>query len=345
MQLRVDSLGRQLAGEALKPVYLVAGAEPLLVQEAADAIRARAREQGYAEREIFDVDNSFDWNTLEQGMASLSLFATRRLFDVRMPSGKPGKDGSEALRKYCESPPPDTVLLVTCLDWSKKHEGKWSEAIARAGHLLPIYPVKVHELGDWLQRRLRSRGLLATPDAVQRLADRVEGNLLAAAQEVDKLALLVGGRGPKAEAIDLEQMEALVSDSSRFDVFKLVDAALGGDAVRAVHMLAGLRAEGDQVAGLTPMLARELLAMCSLARAAERGNVMSAMREARIWESKQAIYRRAVERHPASRWEAFAAECGRIDSTSKGRGHDDAWRMLERLLVAMAEPRARKLLA
>jgi DNA polymerase-3 subunit delta len=205
--------------------------------------------------------------------------------------------------------------------------------------------VKVHELGDWLQRRLRSRGLLATPDAVRRLADRVEGNLLAAAQEVDKLALLVGNRGPKSEAIDVEQMEALVSDSSRFDVFKLVDAALGGEPVRAVHMLAGLRAKGDQVPGLTPMLAREILGMCSLARAAERGNLASAMRDARIWDSKQAIYRRAIERHPVSRWEAFAAECGRIDSVSKGRGDGDPWRMLERLLVAMAEPRARKLLA
>jgi len=345
MQLRVDSLGRQLAGEPLRPVYLVAGSEPLLVQEAADAIRARAREEGYGEREIFDVDNSFDWNTLQQGMASLSLFASRRLFEVRMPTGKPGKDGSEALREYCESPPPDTVLLITCLDWSKKHEGKWSEVIARTGHVLAIYPVKVHELCDWLQRRLRSRGLLATPDAVQRLADRVEGNLLAAAQEVDKLALLVGNRGPKSEAIDVDRMEALVSDSSRFDVFKLIDAALGGDAVRAVHMLSGLRAEGDQVAGLTPMLARELLAMCSLARAAERDGAAAAMREARVWDSKQAIYRRALERHPPSRWESFAAECGRIDSTSKGRGHGDAWLMLERLLVAMAEPRARKLLA
>jgi DNA polymerase-3 subunit delta len=345
MQLRPDSFGRQLAGEPLKPIYLVAGAEPLLVQEAADAIRARAREEGYGEREIFDVDNSFDWNTLAHGLASLSLFATRRLFDVRMPTGKPGKEGSEALREYCESPPPDTVLLLTCLDWSKKHEGKWSEAIAKAGHLLPIYPVKVHELGDWLQRRLRSRGLLATPDAVRRLADRVEGNLLAAAQEVDKLALLVGNRGPKSQAIDAEQMEALVSDSARFDVFKLVDAALGGEPVRAVHMLAGLRAEGDQVPGLTPMLAREILGMCSLARAAERGNLASAMRDARIWDSKQAIYRRAIERHPVSRWEAFAAECGRIDSAAKGRGDGDPWRMLERLLVAMAEPRARKLLA
>lgn len=346
MELKPDRVERQLAGEALRPVYLVAGAEPLLVQEAADAIRARAREEGYGEREVFDVDASFNWNTLTQGIASLSLFSTRRLFDLRLPTGKPGKDGSEALREYCENPPPDTVLLITAQEWSKSHAGKWSEAIARAGHLVVVYPLKSHELGDWLQRRLRSRGLLATPDAVRRLADRVEGNLLAAAQEVDKLALLVdGATGPKSEAIDVDQMERLVADSSRFDVFKLIDTALAGDPVRAVRMLAGLRAEGEQVPGLMPMVAREVLALCSLARAAESGNVMSAMREARVWDSKQAMYRRAIERHPRERWEAFAAECGRIDRVSKGRGDGDAWNLLERLLVAMADGRARKLLA
>lgn len=346
MELRADRLERQLAGEPLRPVYLVAGAEPLLVQEAADAIRARAREEGYSEREVYDVDARFDWNTLSQGLASLSLFATRRLFDLRLPTGKPGKEGSEALREYCEMAPPDTVLLITAQEWSKAHAGKWSEAIAKTGHLVPVYPLKAHELGDWLQRRMRSRGLLATPDAVRRLADRVEGNLLAAAQEIDKLALLVGNtRGPGAEAIDVDQMERLVADSSRFDVFKLVDAALAGEPVRAVRMLAALRAEGEQVAGLMPMVAKEVLVLCSLARAAESGNVMTAMREARIWESKQAIYRRALERHPASRWEHFAAECGRIDRAAKGRGDGDPWLLLERLLVAMAEARGRKLLA
>ncbi|GAB2492118.1 DNA polymerase III subunit delta [Arenimonas alkanexedens] len=346
MELRADRLERQLAGEPLRPVYLVTGGEPLLVQEAADAIRARAREEGYSEREIFDVEGSFDWDSLARGIASLSLFATRRVFDLRLPTGKPGKDGSEAIREYCANPPPDTVLLITAQDWSRGHAGKWSEAIAKAGHLLPIYPLKTHELGDWLLRRLRSRGLVATPDAVQRLADRVEGNLLAAAQEVDKLALLVGGgRGPAAEAIDVEKMDQLVADSSRFDVFKLVDAALAGDTVRAVRMLAALRAEGDQVAGLMPMVAKEVLALCAIARAAESGNVMSAMRDARVWESKQAMYRRAIERHPPSRWEAFAAECGAIDRAAKGRGEGDPWLRLERLLAAIADARARSLLA
>lgn len=342
MEFRPDRLERQLAGEPLRPVYLVAGAEPLIVLECADAIRAKAREEGYGEREVYDVEAGFDWNSLSRGLASMSLFSSRRLFDLRLPTGKPGKEGSEALREYCENPPPDTVLLITAQEWSKQHAGKWSEAITKVGHLVTMYSLKPHELGDWLQRRLRSRGLVATPDAVRRLADRVEGNLLAAAQEVDKLALLVAD---KREAIDLAQMEALVADSSRFDVFKLVDAALAGESARAVRMLAALRAEGEQVAGLMPMVAKEVLTLCALARAGSGGNLMSAMREARIWESKQAVYRRAVERHPPSRWEAFAAECGRIDRTAKGRGDGDPWLMLERLLVSIAEARARNLLA
>ncbi|MDY0021874.1 DNA polymerase III subunit delta [Arenimonas caeni] len=342
MELRPAQFERQLGAEPLRPVYLVAGSEPLLVQEAADALRARAREEGYGEREVFDVDTDFDWNRLSQGMASMSLFASRRLFELRMPSGKPGKEGAEALREYCAKPPPDTVLLITTQDWSRKHAGKWTEAIAAAGHLVVFWPLKSHELGDWLQRRLRSRGLVATPDAVQQLADRVEGNLLAAAQEVDKLALLAGG---SREAIGVVRMEQLVADSSRFDVFAMVDAALAGEPARAVRMLAALRAEGEQVAGLMPMVAREVLALCKLSRAAEAGRLAAAMRELHVWESKQAAYRRAAERHPPSRWEAFAAECGRIDRSAKGRGDGDPWLQLERLLVAIADARARRLLA
>ena len=347
MELRADRFERQLAGEPLKPAYLVAGAEPLRVQEAADAIRARAREEGYAEREVFDVDAQFDWDELARSASALSLFASRRLFDVRLPTGKPGKDGAEALREYCANPPPDTVLLVTANDWSKAHQGKWSEAIAQAGHFLPLWPVKAHELPDWLERRLRSRGLLATPGALQQLVDRIEGNLLAAAQEVDKLALLLGATaGGKPVSIDEATMDSLVADSSRFDVFGLADAMLAGDPVRAARVLAALRGEGEQPAALVPILARELLALAALARVQDRGgNLLAAMRDARVWESRQATYKRALERHPPARWEAFVAECGRIDYTAKGRGDDDAWRRLERLLVAVATPRAGRLLA
>ncbi len=341
MELKFDRFERQLASEPLKAVYLIAGSEPLLVQEAADAIRAKAKVEGYSEREILDADNSFDWQLLTGGMANLSLFATRRLFDLRLPTGKPGKSGSEEIQSFCNRPPDDTVLLITGQEWSKSHAGKWSEAIARVGHVLPIWPIKEHEREDWLQRRLRSRGLQASTAAIQVLSDRVEGNLLAAAQEIDKLALLA----PNSK-IEADDMNRFVADSSRFDVFRLLETALSGDAARVAKILSALKAEGDQVPGLMPMVAMDILKICQLARVqATGGNVMNAMREARIWDSKQALYKRAMDRHKAGRWEIFAAECGRIDRVAKGRDSGDAWLMFERLLIAVAEPRARGLIA
>ena len=348
MELRPDRFERQLASEPLKSVYLIAGSEPLLVLECADALRRKAREEGYGEREVFDAEGSFDWNTLSMGLASLSLFATRRLFDLRLPSGKPGRDGSEAIQAYCQNPPPDTVLLITAQDWSRQHAGKWSEAIASVGHFVQVWPVKAHEQGEWLQRRLRARGLAASPQAVALLAERVEGNLLAAAQEIEKLALLLG-RGNEAgrsEEIDAKTMQSLIADSARFDVFGLVEAALAGDASRSVRMLQSLRREGEQVPGLLPMLAMELLRLAQLARVqADGGNLAAAMREARVWDSKQALYRRALDRHPAARWEAFVGEAGRVDRMAKGRESGDAWLAFERLLAAISDARARRLIA
>jgi DNA polymerase-3 subunit delta len=337
MELKPERFERQLAGEALRPVYLVAGSEPLLVQELADAVRAKAKAEGYGEREVFDAGRDFDWDTLAGALAALSLFSSRRLFDLRLPTGRPDKEGSEAIQAYCADPPPDTVLLITAQDWSTKHPGKWSEAVARTGVFVPVWPVRPNELPGWLEARLRSRGFTAEAAALELLAERVEGNLLAAAQEVDKIALL-----SSEKRIDLAAMEHMVSDSARYDVFKLVEAALAGQVERARRMLASLRAEGEQVPGLLPIVAMELLKLAALARA---GNLAQAMREARVWESKQALYRRALERHEPARFEAFVAEAGRIDLMSKGRLGGDAWLALERLLTALASAKARALLA
>ena len=209
MELTPERLVAQLDNEPLRPAYLVAGAEPLRVLEAADAIRLRARVQGIGEREIFDADARFDWNLLEASLHAPSLFSAQRLLEVRLPSGKPGTDGAKALASFCADPPPDVVLLVICDEWSRQHGGKWSEGIARIGHVVVAWPVKAHEMPEWIERRLRARGLRADRDAVQVLAERVEGNLLAAAQEIDKLALLDEGA-----TIDAARMESLVADAA-----------------------------------------------------------------------------------------------------------------------------------
>lgn len=341
MELSPERLLSQLDAEPLRPAYLIAGAEPLRVLEAADGVRAAARRQGVAEREVFEVDaRGFDWGAVAASLQAPGLFAARRLLDVRLPGGKPGKDGAEVLSGFCADPPADVVLLVTCGEWSRQHGGKWSEAIARVGRVAVASPVKPHELPDWIERRLRARGLRADREAVQVLADRVEGNLLAAAQEIDKLALLDDG-----DRIDAARMESLVADAARYDVFRLVDAAMNGNGRQAARMLAGLRAEGAVIPALLGMVAMELQRAATLAQVqAGGGNLAAEFKAQRIWDSRQAAYRRALSRHAAGRWQRFVAEAGRVDRSAKGRGEGDGWQQLERLLLAVADPRAVPLL-
>jgi len=337
-----SSFARQLDRAQLPPAILIAGVEELRVIEAADAVRAKARAEGY-EREVFDTEGRFDWDTLAASFFEMSLFARSRLLDVRAPSGRVGKEGSEVIASFCKDPAPATTLLITCMEWSKKHaEPAWVRALAKAGHILTLWATPRHKLPDWLLLRMRTRGVNASHEAAELLAERVEGNLLAAAQEVDKLALLVDGKS----RIDAAQMEQLVADSARFDVFKLVDACIGGDATRALRILRALRAEGEAVPGLMGPIVQAVLQLAALsAQAARGGDVRAAMTAQRIWDSRQTQSKRALERHDAARWEQFAIEAGRIDRISKGRAAGDAWVALERLLTAIALPRARRLLS
>ena len=347
MELNVDRIAAQLAGEPLRPAYLVAGPEPLLVLEAADAVRVAARAQGIEEREVHDMEGrDADWDALAASIHAPSLFASRRLIEVRLPTGKPGNEGNKLVCEFCAQPPADVVLLVVANEWSNRHAGKWSEAIGRVGHSCIAWQVKPHELNGWIDRRLRSRGVKAAPDAVARLAQRIEGNLLAAAQEVDKLALLMQGDAA-AKPLDAEAMDALVADSARFDVFRLVDAALSGNPPQVARMLAGLRAEGEAVPALMGMVVKELQTTAALARAR---NLAAECKAQRIWPAKEAVYKRALGRHPPERWQRFLAEAGRVDRISKGRGRvgeesTDAWLQLERLLLAVADKGALRLLA
>jgi DNA polymerase-3 subunit delta len=332
MSTTLPAFRKQLGASELRPAYLIAGAEHLLVIEAADALRARAKELGFLERDVLDVESNFDWNQLGDASRSMSLFASRKLIDLRLPTGRPGKDGSAAIVEFCAAPPPDTVLLVSANDWSKKHEGAWSVAIERVGMAVAVWPLKREELPDWIGARMASRGLNATPDAIALLADRVEGNLLAAAQEIDKLALLHDGR-----TVDVVALEASVADDARYDVFRLTDAAIGGDAGRALHIVAGLRAEGEE---LIPLLGWMLMQLRLLLRLATAANVDSALRSERIWPaSREGMFKRALRNGDRAHWERCLNQAGRIDRIAKGRGDGDAWRELERLVAAIASPR------
>ena len=214
----------------------------------------------------------------------------------------------------------------------------------KVGHVAIAWPVKPHDLVGWVAQRMRSRGVQASQDAIARLAQRVEGNLLAAAQEIDKLALLTRG---EPGMLDLERMDALVADSARFDVFRLVDAALNGQPAQVARVVAGLQAEGEAIPALMGMVVKELTTVAALSRAR---NFAAECKAQRIWDSKQAVYKRALGRHPPDRWQQFLIEAGRVDRVSKGRvrwGEEsaDAWQQLERLLLAVADKGAARLLA
>jgi len=336
MPLNAAQWQKSLAADRLLPVYLLAG-EELLVLEAADALRAQARRLGYAEREVLDVGNHFDWDDLARSAAGMSLFATRRLLDLRLPTGRPGTEGAKAINEFCANPPPDVTLLITATEWSSKHEGAWTKNLDAAGALVVFSAPRPNEWAAWIGARLASRGLSATPDAASLLAERVEGNLLAAAQEIDKLVVL-HGQGK----IDAQEMENLVADSARYDAFKLTDAAFAGEGGRALRILAGLHAEGEELIGLMGWLVNQLQLALRLANARD---FAAQARAERLWPAREQLFRKALRRAPREHWLQCLARAARIDRMAKGREQGDPWLEAERLIAAIAEPRAAGALA
>jgi DNA polymerase-3 subunit delta len=336
MPLNPAQWQRQLAGDQLQPVYLLAG-EELLVLEAADALRAQSRRLGYDEREILDADARFDWDDLARAAAGMSLFATRRLIDLRLPGGRAGKDGGAAITAFCANPPPDTTLLITGTEWSSKHENAWSKAVDKAGTQVVFNAPRPNEWVAWIAARLHTRGVKATPDAAALLAERAEGNLLAAAQEVDKLVVLAGDT-----RLDAAAMESLVADSARFDAFKLTDAAFAGDGGRALRILAGLQAEGEELIALMGWLVNQLQLALRLANARD---FAAQAKVERLWPARETLFRQALRRAPRDHWLACLARAATVDRMAKGRQLGDPWREAARLIGAIAEPRASVALA
>lgn len=312
----------------LAPVYLLAGDEILLREEAADAVRAAARAAGCTEREVYFAEKSFDWNQLAMASASLSLFSEKRLIELRLPTGKPGTQGAAALQEYAKNPPDDAILLIS----SAKPERipAWVKALEAAGVHVPCWPLPSERLPAWIEARLRARGLVADKQAVQLLAQRVEGNLLAAAQEIDKLALL----SPPNEPVSAQTVATAVADSARFDIFKCVDAALAGQANRARRMADGLRAEGSPVTLLLWALARDLRQLVQIAGAKARG-LSETQAMAAIWNQRRPVFARASARHDVAKTRQLLLWAAKIDRVIKGEP-GDAWDDITRLLVDMA---------
>ncbi len=329
MKLRPDQLERHLGGD-LAAIYFISGDEPLQVMEASDRIRAEARKQQYSEREVLDVDAQFDWNLLLDAGNSLSLFAEKRIIELRIPSGKPGKIGSQVLQQYAERPADDAVLIITSgkLEGSAKNT-KWFKTLDAQGVVIQCWPVKPEQLPGWISQRLQAKGISTDTQAVQLLADRVEGNLLAAAQEIDKLFLLHG-----AGRLSVEQVTAAVSDSARYNIYDLIDTVIAGDVIRCSRMMSGLRNEGVEPVLMLWALSREIRTLCKIS-----GGPMSAdaaMAQLRVWDTRKPLLRKALSRHPAGRWKLFLKRCARIDKVIKGVEAGRPWDELFMLCTQIA---------
>lgn len=332
MRLRTDDLEGHLK-RGLLPIYLVSGDEPLQLNEATDALRAAARAQGYTEREVLQVETGFDWASLAAAGSNLSLFAERKLIELRLPSGKPGDAGAKALTAYAAAPSPDNLLLISCGKLEKQQQSsKWFKALEAAGAVLQVWPVEPRALPGWIRQRLLSRGMQPTPEAAQLLAERVEGNMLAAAQEVEKLVLLHGA-GP----LDGEAVRAAVADSARYDVFELADAALGGDAARCARIVEGLRGEGEEPVLILWALVREVRTLALIAAEQAAGTPLDALlQQQRVWDKRKPLYHAALKRHNLRRWRALLRRAARLDRICKGAEPGTPWDELLQFSLLMA---------
>ena len=326
MRLSAEQL-RPSLGKGIASVYLVSGDEPLLVDEAADVIRAAARAAGYADRSVFFIERGFSWDELRQATQAMSLFADRRLFELRMPSGKPDK-GAELLIDIASRPPPDVVCLIITGKLDKKmSDAPWVKAVEKQGAWLPIWAVETAALPGWLRARAKTLNVDIEPEAAQLIVDRVEGNLLAAKQELEKLALLAdGGR------ISADLVLRSVGDSARYDVFQLGAAAAGGDGERALRILLGLKSEGVEPTLILWALVRELR---GLWQARERVRTRSSGRGTG-WNQAATPTPQTLARSAQLPLARLLRQAHHTDRVVKGLAGGDAWTAITGLAAGLA---------
>jgi DNA polymerase-3 subunit delta len=343
MPLRADQLSAALA-RGLRPLYTVYGDEPLLAQEAADQVRAAARAAGHSERQVFTVSGAhFDWTEVLAAASAMSLFGDRQLIEIRIPSGKPGKEGSAALQRYCGLPGDGLVTLVLLPKLDRTQQSSdWFTALDGAGVTVRVDPVDRRALPAWLAQRLAAQGQrVREGDEGQRslafFADRVEGNLLAAHQEISKLALLY----PAGE-LSFEQLETAVLDVARYDVFKLGEAVLDGQVARALRMLDGLRAEGEAPVLVHWTLAEDIRALKRVKDAVAGGKPLPmALREGRVWGAKEKLFERLVPQLSGEALAGLLAAAHTCDGLVKGLRHPqwpgDPWEGLKRVVLMLGQ--------
>ena len=315
------------------PVYVISGDEPLLAQESTDAVRLAARNQGFSGREVFHGEGKFDWGQLHNEANALSLFAEKKIIEVRISNGKPGDKGSKAICELCANPSPDNLLLVILPKLERSAQNsKWMKALESAGAHIQVWPVTGDQLPRWIKQRLLESNITANQQAVEILAERVEGNLLAAVQEIEKLKLLA--TNGKVDAI---MMSSVVADSARYNLFEFVDKVLAGDAQSAARSLRGLHSEGTDAIPLLWAITRELRILIKASEQISRGESRDwALKNAGVWEKRLPLFRSAIQRCSAAHLRMLLYQAGAIDRGIKGMRKADIWDELTTLVLSLA---------
>jgi DNA polymerase-3 subunit delta len=338
VQVAADQLAAHLERD-LRPLYILTGDEPLALMESMDAIRRAARKKGHDERLTFTAERYFDWKQLKANGQAISLFASRRLMEINIPSGKPGNDGSKALQEFAAALPPDTVTVVTLPKLDKTGSGSvWFGALEKVGVIVPLNIIEIDRLPNWIARRLQAQGQQADEATLEFLANQVEGNLLAAHQEIQKLGLLY----PPGK-LDAEAVREAVLNVSRYDVFQLGDALLAGEVARTAKILDGLEAEGVQPLALLGVLGWLLRGVARVKLAESRGeNLANAMQQAKIWGERQQQVRRMLARISQRQMQAAILKMAEIDRICKGVAPGKPWLELSRLCTGLARGGTRR---
>ena len=337
MKIKAEQLARTLRNQP-QPLVWLSGDEPLLLQESADQVRQHYREQGFIEREIFPVDKGFTWDEFLQASGNLSLFAERKIIELRLASSKLEEAGRDALARYLEAPDDNLLVLITSPRLEKATQNtKWFKRIESGAILVQIWPVNRDGLGAWLEQRLLREGIRADAEALALLSDRIEGNLLAAMQEIAKLKLLATAADDAPITLDARTVMQVVADNSRYSAQQLVDAALAGDLARAHKILAGLRAEGVFPLALLAPITGELRRLLPMLEKREQGQGVNAIMQSSgvFWNRKQVVGA-ALQRLQSKQVWALLEQARVVDQSVKGMHPGDSWEELSRLLIRLA---------
>tara|TARA_R110001592_G_scaffold112297_1_gene310346 strand:+ start:3252 stop:4274 length:1023 start_codon:yes stop_codon:yes gene_type:complete len=332
MRIRSEQLAGQLSKQLLT-AYLVCGDELLITQECCDTIRQHCRKEGISEREVLNVDRSFDWGQLLDAGQSMSLFGERKLIELRLGGSKMDQKTSAALQEYLQRADGSNILLVSCgkLD-SRSMNSKWVKALDSAGAIIQVWPIDRQHLNNWIMQRMRNIGLNADNDAVQLLADRVEGNLLAADQEISKLKILAGEKTITADIV-----ANAVASSARYDVFKLIDTALAGNAGNALQMLNSLQAEGGEDIAMLGAITREIRTLYQCAQQLEQGGGVDRVLDgARVWDKRKTLYKNALRRLKSVQLGKLLQLATRIDAAQKGQSKENGSVLFANLVALLA---------